>query len=243
MASFALFGLGYGMFLTTARISFSSTGLANRVAIAGALGVAMSLTAFAGWFSTLPSKASVRRRSFAFLIAVLCVSGCLINNSLARYWVAAWPQQLAVRDEIRSALPTLPAHTTVILHGVCPYMGPAVIYESDWDLAGILQVTYGDRTLKADVTSNRLVVEPYGVVTRIYGRSNVHPFEGRLVLYDHGRGNAVALVDEQAAVRFFGTRRPGLPDGCAKGTPGKGVNVLPTDDLYDWLEARGFLIG
>jgi hypothetical protein len=234
-----VFGLGYAIFLTTGRILFSSTGIGNRTAIAGALGMAISVVAGVGWFSTLLPAAAVRR-CFAGLIAAICLSGFLVNNALAVSWTTAWPEERTVLQEIRAALPVLPSNSTLILHGVCPYVGPAIVYESSWDLAGALQVAYSDPTLKADVTTSNMVVEQYGLVTRIYGQKQIYPYGDHLFLYNYEQGRVVPLGDARAAVQYLGGRHPRLPNDCSGGSPGRGKEIFPVDHLYDALQARGF---
>jgi hypothetical protein len=234
-----VFGLGYAIFLVTGRILFSSTGIVNRTAIAGALGMGISVVAAVGWFSTL-RPASTFHNWFAGLVAAVCLSGFLVNNALAVSWTAAWPEERKVLKEIQAALPVLPSNSTLILHGVCPYVGPAIVYESNWDLAGALQVAYGDPTLKADVTTSNMVVEPDGLVTRIYTQKKVYPYGDRLLLYDYEERRAVPLRDARAAVQYLGSNHPRLPRGCPGGSPGKGREIFPVDHLYDALEAHGF---
>jgi hypothetical protein len=234
-----VFGLGYAIFLITGRILFSSTGIANRTAIAGALGMAITVVAVVGWFSALLPAATFRNW-FAGLVAAVCLSGFLVNNALAVSWITAWPEERKVVKEIRAALPVLPSNSTLILHGVCPYVGPAIVYESNWDLAGALQVAYSDPTLKADVTTSNMVVEPFGLVTEIYSQKKVYPYGDRLLLYDYEERRVMSLRDARAAVQYLGSNHPRLPRGCPGGSPGKGREIFPVDHLYDALEAHGF---
>jgi hypothetical protein len=239
LGGLVVFGLGYAIFLVTGRILFSSTGIVNRTAMAGALGMAISVVAAVGWFSTLLPAATVRNW-FAGLVAAVCLSGFLVNNALAVSWTAAWPEERKVLKEIQAALPVLPSNSTLILHGVCPYVGPAIVYESNWDLAGALQVAYSDPTLKADVTTSNMVVEPYGLVTRIYNQKKVYPYGDSLLLYDYEERRVVSLQDARAATQHLGSNHPRPPRGCPGGSPGRGRKIFPVDQLYDALEARGF---
>lgn len=232
-----VFGLGYAIFLTTGRIAFSSAGIGNRTAIVGALGMAICLVAGVGWCSSLLPAAAFLH-CFSGLIATICLAGFLVNNALAVSWATAWPEERTVLKEIRAALPDLRSNSTLILHGVCPYVGPAIVYESNWDLAGALQAAYGDPTLKADVTTSNMEVEQYGLVTRIYSQTRVYPYGDRLLLFDHERRRVVSLGDARAAARYLGGNHPRLPRGCPGGSPGRGSQIFPVDRLYDALEAR-----
>jgi hypothetical protein len=118
-AGLLVFALGYGIFLTNARILFSSSGISNRVAIAAAAGLAMIWVGLAGAVS-----AAVPRRwravVLALPVAALCLSSFLIVHGLAASWAEAWQRQQALLADIRTRLPTLEPHTTIILDGDVP---------------------------------------------------------------------------------------------------------------------------
>jgi hypothetical protein len=59
----------------------------------------------------------------------------VITNGLAGFWVESRHAQQAVLADLHQALPVLPPGSIVLLHGVCPYIDPAVIFESRWDFA------------------------------------------------------------------------------------------------------------
>ena len=63
----------------------------------------------------------------------------------------------------------MPSGTTLILDGVCPFSGPAVVFETDWDLRGALQAMHGDKTILADVVGPYMRVTDEGSVTSAYG--------------------------------------------------------------------------
>jgi hypothetical protein len=221
-----VFGLGTAIFVTTTRIAFWSTGLANRVWIAAALGVALIFVGGFGWVTAwLPSR--LRRPAYAALIASLCVSGFVVTTALARYWIIASSTQLEVLRDIQRALPTLPTGTTLILGGVCPYVGPALVFESSWDLAGALRVVYRDPRLWADVATGRFSVHENGLRTEIYETSAFYPYSTDLLLFDRRRGTVTPLIDHTVAQAYL-TERMECPDGAAGG----GAVALPIDSWY-----------
>jgi hypothetical protein len=222
-----VFALGYAIFLSTGRIGFSSTGIFNRVA-----GL--------GWLCTMFQSSLVRRRCFAALIAGLCGAGFVIDNVLAVAWASAWSRERIVLEEIQESLPVLPSHGTLIVHRICPYVGPAIVYESNFDLASALRLTYGDPTLKADVVTDRLSIGQDGLKTQFYGFTSIYPYSSSLLLYDLQERRVVSLSDVQAATRYLGANDSGSSMNCTGGVPGRGALVLPTDELYLRLEARGF---
>ena len=234
LAGGGVFALGLAIFVITPKITYWSTGIANRVWIAASLGVALVLVGFSGLIVSRLSD-HLRRWIFAGVITVVCVSHFLVNTALSTYWAAAWPRQLAVLNDIRKALPDIPPRTTVILHGVCPYLGPAPVFESPWDLAGALQVAYRDPTLRADVTTGRFSIGQDAISTRIYDISKSYRYGPDLLLFDHQQKTIVPLTDAQVA-RAQLARLTDCPAGIASG----GTLVLPFDTWYRNLEAKGF---
>ena len=240
VVGFVLFTLGYAIFLASNRIQFgSSTGIVNRVAIAASLGVAVLFVAVAGWLSSFARKARLRRAVFAGSVAFVCCSGFLVTNALASFWGPAWDREREVLAGIRAELPRISPGSTLIVHGICPYIGPAVVFESPWDLAGALQVAYRDPSLAGDVTTANIVVGRAGLTTTIYGRSTTYPYSERLLLFDRVRGRVISLSNEQVARQYFATLPRNEFRGCP-GEAGEGALVFPFDRLYAKLEQRGF---
>jgi hypothetical protein len=234
LAGVAVFILGTVIFLITPRILFWSVGIANRVWIAAALGIAVTIVGCAGRVSMLFSARS-RGVIFSVLITVVCVSGFVVTTALARYWVSAWPLQLEVLDDLRQTLPTLRSGTTVLLSGVCPYVGPAIVFESPWDFAGALRLAYGDPTLRGDVPRGPDAADTDGVRTQIYDQASLYRYGPDLLLFDHRRRTAVTLTSQRVA-------RAHLAEGieCPPGAAGRGTAMLPLDRWFGEFEAKGF---
>jgi hypothetical protein len=235
LAGLGVFLLGYAIFLTSGRIGFSSTGIANRVATAGALGAAIVLVGAVGWVAGRWRAPASRDRAFRVGVAVLCAAGVLVVNGLSSFWVRSWQEQREVLSEVDAALPELPRGSTVLLQGVCPYIGPAIVFESSWDLRGALRVRHGDRSLEGDVTSGRVAVEPHGVVTGIYHIEVTHPYGDHLFLYDRRTRTVTVLTDEETAARSVSSD---ATEGCPEGEPGVGALVLPFDAAFRWFQSR-----
>jgi hypothetical protein len=235
-----VFTLGYAVFLTTGRIVFTSTGIGNRTGMVPALGAAMVIAGMVGFASLLIRSTARRRVAFVLLISSITLMGSITLGTLSGYWQRAWRDEQRVLANIQSNYPDLPHGTTLIVYGVCPYVGPAIVFESSWDLAGALRVRYEDPTLDADVTGH-MSIAPDALRTSVYGNwSSVYPFGRRLLLYDLTTGQRLRLINEATAIRHFGSATPGLPASCAPGVPGRGVDLLPFDRVYEALEAHGF---
>jgi hypothetical protein len=228
-----VFVLGYGIFLTNGRVLFSSSGISNRVSIVAAAGVAMIWIGLAGVVTaTVPPR--WRAWVFAVPVAALCLSGFLIVHGLAASWAEAWQRQQAILADIRTRLPTLETGTTIILDGTCPYVGPGIVFESNWDLAGALETRYGDPTVRADVVSANLSVDEEGLSTRLYvDHIARYEYDRRLLVFDARNSAVRPLPDTDTARAWWATRQE--PD-CPRGGAGYGTVLFSWDGWYRRFE-------
>src|SRR5438128_3527596 len=205
-AGFAVFIGGYAIFLTTSGIQLTTTGMGNRVNIAATAGVAMTLVSASGGISSLFRSERYWSLVFSFLVSAFCFCGCFVTNGIASYWVIASQQQHAVLDGLRSQITHLEPGTTLLLDGVCPYVGPAPVFECDWDFTGALTVLYPDRFLKGDVLKNHTKFSPAGVRTAWYW-PNTYAYSEKLLIYDYANKELYPLPN-------FSARRPSPLQGC-----------------------------
>jgi hypothetical protein len=210
-----VFMLGYAIFLTNANAQVTTTGIGNRIAMASSLGAAMAgvgaIDLVTGWIRSPRG----RTLAFASLVGAACAGWVFIVQALARYWTEAPRHQERIVQAIQQRWPTLPPGTTLLLDGSCPYLGPAIVFESNWDLASALQIRYGDPSLKADVASAHLRVEDGGLRTVLYGRiESRYPWSRSLVVFDVRGGSAAVLADADAASSYFAAHpRAACPPG------------------------------
>jgi len=225
LSSFIIFFLGYAIFLTNNQVGFSPTGIENRVAIAGAVGVALTFVGIFGWISSrfLSEKAS--RVLFSVLIAAICAGSFIIINTLASFWAQASQQQQHILASIQTQFPSMPKNSTLILDGVCPYIGPAVVFESEWDLKGALQTIYRDPTLRADIVTPRLSVTKQGINTEIYTFPSQYPYKN-LFIYNMHNKSVYPIPDAQTAQLYFQKFNPDRNNNCPPGSAGNGVSVF-----------------
>lgn len=218
------FGLGYGAALLTWDIGFDTTGINNRTAIAAAPGVATVLVAVLGLASGAWRKDRSRWRSFRVLIAALGVSGCLLVNTIATFWVQAAAEQRDIVEALHQALPDPPAGSTVLLDGICPYRGPATVFETSWDMWGMLTLTFGDPTLRGDVLEEDSELTAEGVRTILYDDVvNVYPYGQDLRVFRVDDGTLHRLPTLADARRYFEERRS---RPCPPGVEGYGVRIF-----------------
>ena len=224
-AGFGIFFLGHVVFFYTQNADYSPTGISNRVAIAATLGIAL------GWVGALVAIVAPitreRLRSAALAGGVAAAAGVsvLIVDTIGIFWVEAYRQEQHVLHEIRRAFPHLPPETTLILDGICPYVGPATVFDASWDLAGALRIMYGDNTIRADVVTPNLRVEETGLKVSAYGVVTEYPYH-RLLLYHAGLRRHFALDDGHAARRYFQTHNPTQGSYCPSGREGHGVRIF-----------------
>jgi len=234
----AMFFLGYSIFLESGRILFTSTGINNRVSIAGSLGFAILVVATFGFVARLLGRRpSWRPAILALLVGAFCFSASIVTIALADRWGQAWEEQRAILADIRDNLPPPQPGSAVILDGVCPYVGPAIVFESNWDLSGALEIEYADPTIRADVTSANLEVRASGLSTTLYGDHVAnYPYGDSLILYDARTSEAWRLRNEETARIHLAES----VNECPKGAAGWGVPILDVDVWFHDLELRYF---
>jgi hypothetical protein len=216
--------IGLAIFATNYAFMATPSGNANRTAIAAAIGVALTLVGGAAWAAERLRLGSAARVTFAGCVATLCFCGVVINATLGSFWVSAAREQTRVLALIKSVVPVLPSGSTVLLDGVCPYVGPGIVFEGPWDLAGVLQIAYGDPSLRADVITPRLDVRDDGVTTQIYGAPTFYGYSNMLAI-DARAGTAVGIADAGALREFLRIADPGRGSECG-GQPGAGDRIF-----------------
>ena len=144
-------------------------------------------------------------------------------EQIETYWTEAPAIQAKVLAAARTDLRDVPPNSFVMLDNVCPYHGPAVIFEAPWDVSGALSLVSG-KEIRGDAVSPRMTLRRNGLATSIYGEPAFYPYGRRLYVYDPARHLVVQLGDFATARRYFGeasaTRTP-----CPRGYVGHGVLI------------------
>jgi hypothetical protein len=221
-----VFVLGYAIFLTNSQVGFTSTGVMNRTAIAAAVGVAISFVAVIGWISWMLPSPHGRRWAFALMVGVLCVSGFLLSNRIAKFWADASDDQQRVIAAVRQEFPTLPSNTTLVLDGLCPYTGPGIIFECYWDVGGMLRTHYHDTSLRGDIIRSNTRIEEEGLCTFIYSEKKFYPFGDNLLIYNVRQNRTYRIGDSASAHYYFQVLNPDYQSGCPEGSEGYGVAIF-----------------
>lgn len=221
-----VFAAGYGTFLLTPQIALTPTGHGNRVSMAAAIGVAIALIGVIGWLSGGARAGTARAALFAGLVGFFGASAVLINGTIASFWIKAGHEQRAALGSIRQAYPTLPGGTVLIVDGLCPYVGPGIVFDNFFDLGAALRIMYRDLSIQADVVTGRLRVTDAGLASSYYTVSKTYPYGESLILFDLARGTSQRLTDEQTARRHLEPRGARTPGSCPEGSEALGAPIL-----------------
>jgi MFS family permease len=200
---FVVFGLGYAVFVASGDVWFTSAAVGNRVAIAASVGIAMSYVGLIGWFCRRWLPWRWQAPLFAVLVGLLSLTGLLTNNVLGQFWVAAYEKEMTVLTTMRAVLPRLAPESTLLLDGVCPEIGAAIVSNGPVDLGGAVAVKYGDPDLRANRITPELTVGAEGLTIGTYRRETFYPYDDRLLVFDYPQQGIVRLVDAASAQRYF----------------------------------------
>lgn len=211
---------GYAVFMFNYELSMAHTGVGNRTAIAGAVGVAITLVAVVGLIvKAFPSRLAARVVG-AGLVAILSTACFVVTNTLATFFVQGWERQQTILAGVKEQLPDLPDDSTVVLDGFCSYVGPAVVFTITWDTTGALRRLYSRRDIVADVVADYTQVEDEALSI-----NDVYPYS-RLYVYNHAHQMAMELTNAERAREYFARYNPDYSSGCPPFEWGNGVPVF-----------------
>lgn len=185
------------------------------MAIVGLFGIAVSFV----------RNERVRNGLLSLSLGFLCGCGIAVTATEGSYWRMASQKQGDVLADIRSHFAVLPSGTILLLDGVCPYIGPGIVFECDWDVSGALQILYHDPTVGGDVITPRVAIRPDRLVTFIYGEERSYNYSENLLVYHVGRHLACQLKDSRTAQACLdsGNWRQG---SCPASSEGMGVPIF-----------------
>lgn len=221
-----LFFAGYGVTLMTWEIGFHATGANNRTAIAAAIGVSFVFAGAIGSLAgLLPRRAG--RVTFVGLLGLLATSCALITGTVARLWVEADRVQEAVIAAIHDHFPELPPGSTLLLDGLCPYVGPAPVFATGWDVTGMLRLEYPGSDPSGDVIKPNSEATPHGLRTILFDDViNVYPYGDDLRVLNLALGQVFHLEDVETARDYLGSVSAEARPACPPYTDGDGANVF-----------------
>jgi len=223
----AIFFAGYSMFLTNKAIQITPTGIGNRTSIAAALGVASTAVGILALLAGALRDAALRSTALAALLGIYAAGCFFVVSTLSSFWIAAYgvEREVLADVEAHANIGAPPTRMTLLVGGICSYEGPAIIFESDWDLSGALRLRYGDRTLSADILRPRFyAVTNNGIATILYEGEDDYEFGDYLKLYDFRRKTTSPLSDEATTTRLL--RDAPIDAECPPGLEGVGVTLF-----------------
>jgi hypothetical protein len=224
-AGLVTFLIGYSTFLTNKAIQITPTGIGNRTSIAAALGVAVTAAGLFGLLASAFRNSAMRSTAFAAMLGAYAAGGFFVLSTISSFWIDAYGRELEILHDVETHVGTPPSRTTLMLGGICSYYGPAIVFESDWDLSGALRLHYGDRTLSADVLRPSLYhVTDSGLATFLYEGEDDYEFGSYLRVYDYRRKTSYELPDRDVTLRLF--HDSPLDADCPPGMEGVGVRVF-----------------
>jgi hypothetical protein len=217
---FVVFWLGYAVFFLSTMVHFAPASTGNRMSTPATIGVAMIVAGILQLISSLGGSARFQQL-YGIILAIMVTAFSIHIAVVASFWSEAWRKEQAILELTRQDLARLPAEPTVVLDGVCPYHGPAIVFESSWDWMFAASISM-QRTIKGDVAIPSLTVTPKGFSTQIYDIKNTYPFDDRLYVYRPYDRAVTPIPDLRAARSYLATRPPALR-GCPRGYPAGGV--------------------
>lgn len=223
--SFVIFILGYAIFITNTNVGFSLIGMENRVAIGAAIGIAISFVSFIGILSNIFRSDKIAKVFFSFTIASICTAYYFTNITIATFWDEAFQQQKIVLSDMIYRVPNLPNNSSILLDGICPYVGPASVFESQWDLLGALQISFPKANLRADIITPTMLIKKEGITTQIYNFTAIYPYKN-LYVYNQKYQLMYPLPNKEVADFYFKMFNPTYNNSCPAGYAGNGVNVF-----------------
>jgi hypothetical protein len=219
--------LGYALFpFTNRELIVTSTGIGNRVTIAATGGVALLIASAIVVVCRLLPRV---RLVFPALVAAMAAMALVMIDVLGDYWGQAATDQARLLDQLTAHLATPPPGAIILVDAACFYDGPAIVFDSAWDLRGALIARYGDPTLDAnplppETQYSGVTVAPDGVVVRRGDSIDQYSYTN-LYIYNASEQHVYRLVDATASARYFEDARK-RETGCPIGVPGSGVRVI-----------------
>jgi hypothetical protein len=220
------FAAAYSVVLVTFEIGFDTTGMHNRTAMGAALGVAVTFAGVVGWLSASIPGERAGWHVFRVAIAVLAASGSLLVGTIGAFWADAARQQRIVIEALHREFDALPPGSVVLLDGICRYSGPGVVFETRWDVTGMLRLEFGERAVAGDVIRAGVEATPDGIRTVLYDDViNVYPY-GPLLKAIHVGTGVTHTLDTHAAGHYYLTNLAEAGASCPPGVEGYGARIF-----------------
>ena len=216
----ALFIAGYSLFPPVP----VENGIQNRTAIAGTLGVAISIVAVLALLTSCIPR-SWQKTLLSTAVALIGMGGAVIIFAVSNFWIESSRMQQEILLDIRDHVAEIPAGSSFILDGVCPYNGPAPVFGATWDLSGALSIVYGHDAIAANIVTRSMTAGENGLEVPTEAGLAIYPYSD-LYIYHFGRKTSYRIAELEVAQNYFTDVSIDRADRCPVDTAGNGVDVL-----------------
>jgi hypothetical protein len=182
-----------------------------------------------GLLATFAPRPTTQRLILSALVGLYGGAGVLIITTVGGFWDRAYDRERAIIADLQRSVPTLAPNSALLLDGECPYLGPAVVFESDWDLTGVLRILHHDPSLRANVVTPRLEVHERAVTTWLTTPAATisYPYASGLIVYNHAHDLVVPIGSASDMNEYLARYNPDRGESCPFGWSGNGVTILP----------------
>lgn len=210
-----LYGLGYSIWATDYTLEFANLGIANRITAAAAVGTAFILVGSLGLMCALLPNAKAARWCFCALVTLFATSGFVVIQGVGSFWVESANQQRMILDDIRVHVGSLPSSSTLLVDGVCIYIGQGLVFLWDGDTASALRVLLHDPSLNGDVINTTASAQELYIYKSTYGFEYRYVYGKNLWLYNYRTKQLIQLSNFEIAQKYFKEFDPRRGNGCA----------------------------
>jgi len=208
MLGLIVFIAGYCVFLLSSQVGFVTSGVDNRTAAVASIGVAAIFVGFSGLVSSFIPIKKFRSFVFSLLISTICFYSFITTNTISKFWVESYNKQKIVIKTLKNKLNKLPPNSTLLFDGMCPYIGPGIVFETFWDVSGILAIYYNDKSLKGDIIKYNTVIKENGIYTNTYGIERLYPYNENLLIFNFKNKHVYKLMNFKVAEKYFRQHNP-----------------------------------
>ena len=178
-------------------LDVSVAGLVGRVTNASSVGAVASIVGGLRWLWDARAWPNWRR-IFIWGVTLYCAAGLVVDGDVLAHYARASARQEAILRALRQAVREPPHGTIVLLGGFCPDDGPGPIFETWWDSSNALALTYGDRTLRADVLNRDAKLGADGLTTHFDVGSQYYRYSRGTLLFDVSQARALPFEGPEA---------------------------------------------
>lgn len=217
--------LGYFVAFYTSNVSFTLAGVNNRTAMAATIGMAIIMVGAIGLICSIFNNNKLKKIIFSLLVAIISFFGITTNNYISEFWIDAYEQQLSVVESLNKQKPEINKNSTIIIDGICPYVGPGIVFEAYWDVEGMYAIYFKDYFLKGDIIRFNTQVNEKTIFTSVYGVDNHYYYGDKLYVFNYKLNKIYKLNSFKQAQTYFDDNFDNIND-CPVAYEGTGMKIF-----------------